>query len=91
MKSIRLWSPDTCGCIIHLSGEETPDGWVQDIEPYVTREEAESIHIKYRAAVSHANPDDQPPSRVCPAHAHLGPTTECYNVVLKENRAKNII
>ena len=90
MLSIRIWSPDTCGCVIHLVGEQDEKGWRMLDEPYVTWEEAQIIHENFKKLVPTANPNPQPPARVCDAHKDHGATKKMCDHVRDENSRKNI-
>ena len=61
MKSIQLWSPDTCGCHIH----QVIDDVLPSVVSYATYAEAVGIHAE--RLISHpaiTNPNAQPASKV---------------------------
>ncbi len=88
LRSIRVWSPDTCGCSIHLVGTEGEEGWIPDT--YCTTSEAQVVHGQYRKDNPDANPRPQPNCILCPAHDHLGEGIELYTQIKKENTDKNL-
>lgn len=88
LRSIRMWSPDTCGCTIHLVGTEGVEGWIPDT--YCTTSEAQVIHGQYRKDNPDANPRPQPDCVLCVAHDHLGESIALYTQINKENSDKNM-
>lgn len=88
--SIQLWSPDTCGCVIHLAYDDTLPPEQRVLTP-VTEEEAEAIvDARRQAGEKGINPNRQPPAKLCAAHAHLGHTPARLKQVKSENDSKNI-
>ena len=90
LNSIQLWSPDTCGCVIHTAYDDTlPPS--ERVLSYVTEEEAEVIvHARRKAGEKNINPKRQPPAILCPAHAAIGAKPELLATVRDENNRKNI-
>jgi len=87
--SIRLWSPDTCSCVIHQAYDDTIAP-ADTVFTFVTEEQAEElVSARRRAGDKHINRNKQPPAKLCPAHASLGHTVNRFNIVLAENRLKN--
>lgn len=91
MLTVQLWSPDTCGCTIHQSFDDSlPPELV--VISYVTREEAQAIHdARSRIKPLTTSREPQPACNLCPAHAPLGHTMDKYNCVVEENTRKNKI
>lgn len=87
--SILLWSPDTCGCTLHLAYDSNLPPDQRTFTP-VTEDEAEAIVQRRRdAGEKNINPSRQPPAVLCPVHAPLGHTPARHKQVMQENQAKN--
>ena len=88
--AISLWSPDTCGCVIHIAYDDTlkPE---ERVYTYVSEAEAKAIHqTRIDAKVPNTNTNPQPVAVLCPAHASLGAVAALHTAVLGENQRKNI-
>ncbi len=88
--AIMLWSPDTCGCVIHIAYDDTLPP-ASRVYTYVSEAEAQAIHqARIDAKVPNTNPNPQPSAVLCPAHASLGPVIALFNAVRGENQRKNL-
>jgi len=88
--AIQLWSPDTCGCVIHLAYDDRLPATERTFT-YVTEAQAEAI-VKARrdAGERNINPNPQPPAVLCAAHTPHGFTASLLSQVMEENQRKNI-
>lgn len=86
MKSIQMWSPDTCGCSFLILVDSDTGTHRQ-----ITQAEAQALHEEWYAAEpdKHVNPttNPQPEPKICACDSHVGE----HAIVLEENQRKNMV
>jgi hypothetical protein len=93
---IQMWSPDTCGCVIHQAVDRNTL-YTDDVQiRYVSPEEAANIfethknrHPDRAHKISKEAWAAMCPAQLCDAHGEHGHTKKRYAVVVEENQRKN--
>lgn len=90
MLAIQLWSPDTCGCTVHISYDDALPA-AQQVFTVVSEAQAQAQHAQRRLAdPGGTNPKPQPPAAFCSRHLALAGLAGHGVAVFDENRRKNI-
>ena len=91
MLTVNLWSPDTCGCVLHVVFDDSDPAVPVK---FATLDQAVQIHrdrfLARPATTKNPDLEPQPPAVICSAHASLGHTSSRHDAVMGENRRKNI-
>ncbi len=93
---IQAFSPDTCGCVLHVAIDPALIGTPDLVHRYVTPQEASDIfeahQIQYpekTIAISKQQWRESFPAKLCAAHEVHGHSQARYDAVLEENQRKN--